>query len=114
MSVVSIVEGYAELASIPILLRRLGVDAAPAFRVKRNLVVKPGELERALEAVVRVRSSPSAVLVLLDADDDCPAQLAPALLERARAVTILPVSMVFAMREIEAWFLGGIEPASCT
>lgn len=109
MSVVSIVEGYAELASVPLLLRRLGIEAAPAFRVKRNLVVKAGELERALEAAVRVRASPSAVLVLLDADDDCPAQLAPALLARARVVTNLPVSVVFAVREIEAWFLGGIE-----
>jgi len=109
VSVVSIVEGFAELESIPLLLRRLGVQAAPAVRVKRTLVVKPGELERALEAVVRVRSHPSAVLVLLDADDDCPAQLAPALLARARAVTNLPVSVVLAMREIEAWFLGGIE-----
>ena len=109
MSVVSIVEGHAEVVSIPVLLRRLGVQAGPAFRVKRNLVVKSGELERALEAALRVRSNPSAVLVLLDADDDCPAQLAPALLERARAVTSLPVSVVFAVREIESWFLGGIE-----
>lgn len=109
MSVVSIVEGHAELASIPVLLRRLGVEAAPAFRVKRNLVVKRGELERTMIQALRERANPTAVLVLLDADDDCPAQLAPALLARARAVTSLPVSVVFAMREVEAWFLGGIE-----
>ncbi len=109
MSVVSIVEGYAELASVPILLRRLGVEAAPPFRVKRNLVVKGGELERTIKQALRERANPSAFLVLLDADDDCPAQLGPALLARARPVTHLPVSVVFAVREIEAWFLGGIE-----
>jgi hypothetical protein len=109
VSVVSIVEGYAETASIPVLLRRLGIDAAPAFRVKRNLVVKRNELERTVLQAVRERTNPSAVLVLLDADDDCPAQLGPALHARARKVTPLPVSVVFAVREIEAWFLGGIE-----
>ena len=109
MSVVSIVEGKAELASIPLLLRRLGVDAAPAFRVKRNLVVKPGQLERAIQQAIRDRQNATAVLVLLDADKDCPAKLAPALLARARDVTHLPVSVVFAVRELEAWFLGGIE-----
>lgn len=109
MSVISIVEGDAEVESVPVLLRQLGFDPAKPFRVKRNRVVKPGQLERAVEFAVRARSDPSAVLILLDADDDCPAQLAPALAARARAVTPLPVSVVLAMRELEAWFLGGIE-----
>ncbi|HEX8674203.1 MAG TPA: DUF4276 family protein [Longimicrobium sp.] len=109
MSIISIVEGFAEVSSVPVLLRRLGVEPATPFRVHRNLFVKPGELERTLRLATRARADPSAVLVLLDADDDCPAQLAPALLARARAVTSLPVSVVFAVREIEAWFLGGIE-----
>jgi hypothetical protein len=107
--VVSIVEGFAEVESVPVLLRRLGVEPARPIRAKRNLVVKPGQLERLVELAVRARPDPSAVLVLLDADDDCPAQLAPLLLARARAVTDLPVSVVLAMREIEAWFLGGIK-----
>lgn len=49
------------------------------------------------------------MLVLLDADDDCPAELAPQLLERCARVSSVPVSVVFAVREIEAWFLGGVE-----
>lgn len=109
MSVVSIVEGYAEVESVPVLLRRLGVEPATPFRVHRNKVVRPGELERAVIQATRARADPRAVLVLLDADDDCAAQLAPSLLTRARAVTQLPVSVVFAVRELEAWFLGGIE-----
>jgi hypothetical protein len=109
MSLLPIVEGHAETESIPVLLRRLGVDCLRPFRVKRNRVVKPGELERALEQAVRDREGATAILVLLDADDDCPKEDAPGLLARAKAATPLPVSFVFAMRELEAWFLGGIE-----
>jgi len=109
VSIVSIVEGFAETESLPILLRRMGADPARPFRVKRNKVVKPGELERAVIQAMRDRVGATAVVVLLDADDDCPAQLAPALLARARSVTPLPVSVVFAVRELEAWFLGSIE-----
>lgn len=109
MALVPIVEGHAEVRSVPVLMRRLGIDVARPFRVKRNQVVKPGELERAVTLAVADRESATAVLVLLDADDDCPAELAPALMQRCARVTSLPVSVVFAMRELEAWFLGGIE-----
>lgn len=108
MAVLPIVEGHAETESVPVLLRRLGIPCVRPFRVKRNKVVKPGELERAITLATMDRAGATAVLVLLDADDDCPAALAPALLQRARAVSPLPVSVVFAVREFEAWFLGGI------
>jgi hypothetical protein len=109
VALVPIVEGHAEVHSIPVLMRRLGVEVARPFRVKRNQIVRPGELERAVLLAVADRAHASAVLVLLDADDDCPAELAPALLKRCRQVTDLPVSVVFATRELEAWFLGGIQ-----
>lgn len=110
MALIPIVEGHAEVRSIPVLMRRLGIhDVARPFRVKRQLVVKAGELERAVTLAVADRAPATAVLVLLDADDDCPAELAPALVERCAQVTDVPVSVVFAMRELEAWFLGGIE-----
>ena len=45
-------------------------------------------------------------MVLLDADDDCPAQLGPQILERARRVVPhRSVSVVLANREYEGWFL---------
>ena len=109
MALVPIVEGHAETESIPVLMRRIGVPVARPFRVKRNKVVREGELERAITQAVLDRAGASAVLVLLDGDDDCPAELAPVLLERCRKVTELPVSLVFAVRELEAWFLGGLE-----
>ncbi len=110
MAIVPIVEGHAEVESIPVLLRRLApaLDVARPFRVKRNRVVKPGELERAIALAQQDRRDPTGILVVLDADDDCPATLAPSLLERCRRVTELPCAVVIANHEIEAWLLGGV------
>jgi hypothetical protein len=77
-AIVPIVEGQSEVVSIPILLRRLlhrsghyELEVARPFRVKRNRVVRPGELEKALVLATRSRPGAAAVVVVLDADDDC-------------------------------------------
>ncbi|MFW6162790.1 MAG: DUF4276 family protein [Planctomycetota bacterium] len=113
VSVVSIVEGHSEQQSVPVLLRRLQarlgtyqVRIARPFRVKRNRVVREGELERAVTQALRSRENTGALLLLLDADDDCPVRLGQSLLARCRACTGLPVAVVLANREFEAWFLG--------
>ncbi|MBM4284241.1 MAG: DUF4276 family protein [Deltaproteobacteria bacterium] len=46
------------------------------------------------------------MIIILDADDDCPAQLGPSLLKRCQQVTKLPCLVVIANREIESWLLG--------
>src|SRR4030042_2063891 len=109
--ILPIVEGQSEVESVPILLRRIrdlmhafNIQIARPYRVKRNKVVKQGELERAIEQGIRDRGNVSAILLLLDADDDCPAALAPQLSERCRQTTHLPVAVVFANIEIEGWF----------
>ena len=117
--IVPIVEGYSEVASVPILLRRmlaktghheLTASIGKPIRVKRNRIVKEGELEREIAKAKRCRPGCRCVLVLLDADDDCPAELGPSLLERARSAHAdLRISVVLAKREFEAWFLGSIE-----
>ncbi len=94
------------------VLHELGVfDVAVArpFRVKRQRVVREGELERTILQAERSRPGASAMLVILDADDDCPADLASRLLERARAQTELPVCVVLPKTEIEAWILGAVD-----
>ena len=85
------------------------MQIARPFRVKRNRVVKNGELERAVQQAVRDRENAGCIMVLLDADEDCPAQLGPSLLQRCRRATGLPVSVVLANKEFEAWFLGAKE-----
>jgi hypothetical protein len=94
------------------VLHELGVfdlDVARPFRVKRQRVVRAGELERSIVQAERSRPGASAVFVILDADEDCPAELASHLLERARAQTDLPVSVVSPKIEIEAWILAAVD-----
>ncbi|MCD6327482.1 hypothetical protein J7M28_08015 [bacterium] len=76
----------SEVASVPIILRRILVERdrheliasiAKPIRVKRNKIVKEGELERTISKARLIRPGCRCVLVLLDADDDCPAELGP-------------------------------------
>jgi len=108
LSIAAIVEGHAEVESVPVLLRRIfaqlgvsDIQVARPFRVKRNRVVKPGELERAISQTIRDRAEIGGIMVLIDSDDDCPAELGLQLLERAKNTTHIPVSVVLAHREFE-------------
>jgi Domain of unknown function (DUF4276) len=116
LAIAAIVEGHAEVESVPLLLRRIfaqlgvsDIQVARPFRVKRNRVVKPGELERAIRQTIRDRAEVGGIMVLIDSDDDCPAQLGSRLLDRAKTTTQLPVAVVLANREFECWFLGSKE-----
>lgn len=115
-SLIPIVEGQSEVESAGVLLRRIlyakdtyDVEVARPFRVKRNKVVRRGELEKAIRQAELSRGGAAAILVVLDADDDCPADLGPALEARAKAATELPVALVLAEIEFEAWLLGAKE-----
>ena len=115
MRVASIVEGHGEVAALPVLFRRLVADwsiAGPVefpmpIRVKRDrFVQQPKEFDRFVELAASKAGPEGRVMILLDADDDCPATLGPHLLERARAVhREIPFSVVLANREFEAWFI---------
>lgn len=114
--IIPVVEGQSEERAIGVLMRRvlhdLGVfnlAVARPFRVKRQRVVRQGELERCIVQAERSRFGASSVLVVLDADQDCPAVLASQLLERAQLQTDLPVRVVFPKVEIEAWILGAVD-----
>ena len=116
-----IVEGAGEERAVPQLLRRIAQDLQPtssiqvrlARRLGRNKLVNPGGIERSVDDVARELARPCAIFVLLDADDDCPATLGPALLSRARqARGDLPVAVVLAKMEFEAWFLASAESLS--
>ena len=109
-----IVEGHGEMEAVPILIRRVAkslypellVDTPRPIRVPRNQVVKAGELKRVVELAARKIRGQGAIFILLDSDDDCPAQLGPSLLHRALQVrSNLPIAVVLAKHEFEAWFL---------
>ena len=113
-----IVEGKGEVEAVPILIRRIAenlypellIDTPRPFRVSRNQVVKMGEIERAVNFIAQKIGGRGAIFILLDSDDDCPAQLGPELLCRARQTrSDLLIAVVLAKREFEAWFLAAVE-----
>lgn len=116
---ICIVEGDGECQALPVLIRRLCGDAAvmaldlpPPIRVKRaNFITDAVTRRNYLElARSKARDDDGAILVLLDADDDCPAELAKRLFsEIAEAVSPRRVALVLAKREFEAWFLAASE-----
>jgi hypothetical protein len=111
-----IVEGHSEVQSVPVLLRRIlgtlniyNICIARPYRVKRQKITKEGELERVIQLALQDPPGVAAIIVLLDADDDCPKVLGSSLLARAEKTTSLPVAVVIANRELEGWFLGAKE-----
>jgi hypothetical protein len=112
-----VVEGEGEVEATPLLVRRICGEIHENFAVKttrpvrapRSKLVRPGELERAIRLARNATSGRGPVLVLLDADDDLPCLLGPAL--KARADAVAPpdgVSIVVPKVEFEAWFLASI------
>ena len=113
-----IVEGHGEVEAVPILIRRIAaslypellIETPPPIRIPRNKVVKEGELENSVELAARKMGGHGGVFILLDSDDDCPAQLGPELRRRAlRARGDLPIAVVLAKHEFESWFLATTE-----
>lgn len=110
------VEGQGDVASLPVIVRRIA-EAQGVFdlrtslyRMQRYAIVRPGELERAIERAARSSERPRGILVLLDADDDLPCVLGPTLTARARAARPdVPSRVVLANREKEAWYLAAAE-----
>ena len=113
-----IVEGHGEVQSVPVLIRRiaaelypeLAIDIPRPIRVHRDKFVKDDELEREVEFAARKIQGQGAILIILDSGNDCPAELGPTLLHRAsQAHSNLPIAVVLAKQEFEAWFLAAAE-----
>lgn len=115
MRIACIVEGDGEVAALPVLLRRMTQwrspqtypDVPPPIRVHRDRFLnRDEEFRRHLLLAAAKCGENGWILVLLDADDDCPATLGANILKRAQAlVPHRPVSVVLANREFEAWFI---------
>jgi hypothetical protein len=116
VEIACIIEGDGEEQALPVLLRRIlneieptlgwQVRLHPPIRRARDMLKKPEHLSRVVELAARLISGQGAVLVLIDADDDCPATLGPDLLATAQAArSDVPISVILANMEYEAWFL---------
>ena len=113
-----VVEGKSEVAAVPILIRRVAAIHYPELetviprpiRIPRNQVFRIGELERAVGLAYQNIGRQGAIFITLDSDDDCPAELGPALLHRVSQVfRNMPIAVVLAKHEFEAWFLAAAE-----
>jgi hypothetical protein len=115
IAVASIVEGDGEVTALPILLRRMNDWKSPAARVeplkpirvrRDRFLNKDDEFRKQLLLAAAKCGDGGWILIVLDADDDCPAERSADVQRRARS--IVPhrrVSVVMANREFEAWFI---------
>lgn len=116
-TLVAIVEGVGEVEAIPLLVRRwfesrnLTAPQIPRpIRIPKRRLLAEGELERTIEQAARRCTPDGAILVLVDADEDCAAELGPRILDRARtARRDRTIAVVLPVVEFEAWLLAAAE-----
>ena len=120
VKIIQIVEGHGECSATPILIRRIASDIFPDFvpqilypiRIPASRLLKAGEIERAVALASYKVNGVGGIFILLDGDfkDCCPAQNGPELLARAQATRRnMPIFVVLAKMEYEAWFLAAAE-----
>ncbi len=115
-NIVPIVEGTGEQKALPTLchkiLREMGRSdvfiSAPITAKGKGNITRPGGLEKFLDAAFHEPNC-AATLVLLDADKACALRLAESLSKRVNVHgTRVPVVIVVATCEYEAWFLASL------
>ncbi len=115
--IVCIVEGDGEVRAIPVLLRRLAaaneiynLEIPPPIRVHRDkFLMRQEEFERKLR-LAAAKARGGTVMVILDADDDCPVQLARNIETRARSIIQnASLAVVIPNREYEAWLIAAAD-----
>jgi hypothetical protein len=111
-----IVEGAGDAASLPLLARKiLDERLTDNFFISRPInahgktnLTKYGGVEKLALYAARLPHC-VGVLILCDADDDCPVELAKELAGRVRRLRLpVPVAVVCAMRMFENWFLASL------
>lgn len=120
-----IVEGHGEVEAVQALLRRIVRDVGfrgvlrvgSPIRVRaRSFVGDETYFERYVHlAAAKAAQAHGSVLILLDCEDDCPAELGPRLLSRAHAVrNDVTVVVALAYREFETWFIAAAQSLAGT
>jgi hypothetical protein len=116
LTIQPIVEGYGEVAAVPILLRRFQAEledygfriARPIRRSRSQLITE--EQVRISVQLAMLRSHCAGIIILFDGDDDCPAELGPKIQRWAQAeAREVLCQVVLAQKEYEAWFIASIE-----
>ncbi|HRU04178.1 MAG TPA: DUF4276 family protein [Candidatus Brocadiia bacterium] len=111
-----IVEGYGDVAAVPVLLRRLAEEAGchqlqvgRPIRQPASKLIKEDSLRRAVQ-LAKIQPGCAAILILFEHEDGCPKTLGPQLAQWAQAEAApVPCAVALAHREYEAWFLASVE-----
>lgn len=111
--IAAIVEGPGEENAVPSLVRRILQERLVRYdieipRAKVKVAKGKGGLKKRLESYIgrALVDGCAAILVLLDADNDCPLELASDLSARASALNApVPIAIVCAKSEYETWFI---------
>ena len=112
--IVSIVEGQGEVQAVRLLLQRVAEMVAPGvyvdFRTPHHLprtkIAHRAALEQAIGRVVGAHPDCTGILLMFDADKDCPVKLAESLIATAAECRgDRTVCAVIPVQEYEAWFL---------
>ena len=117
-NIAAIVEGDGDVKAVPGLLRRLLWERLLRYDIqatkpkpahgKSNLLKK---FEQFLQYAVI--DNCDAILVILDAEEECPVSEARTLAARAAALNLtVPVAIVYAKSEYETWFIASL--SECT
>lgn len=122
--IASIVEGDGEVSAMPVLLRRLAaewdpstlVNPLPPIRVRRDKFLnKDDEFRSKLLLAAAKGGEDGWILIVLDADDDCPASLGAHIRQKAQQyVPHRRLSVVLANREFESWFIAAAQSLNGT
>ena len=118
-----IVEGHGEESAVPVLFRRLAVEAfdAPAavnvlapIRVSRAKICSCSDDFIRLLRIANINAGDDGyVVILFDSDDDCPVEVADLVRTKSREVLGHDrVMCVVAHREFESWYIAAAESLS--
>lgn len=130
MNIAPIVEGHGEVEAVPILIRRISQtlgktepQIALPIRCPKNKIIRKNksgnieiekiELERVIKLASLKLTPPGAIILLFDADADCPASMGRQLLDVIKEIRgDIPISVVLSKCEYEAWFLASLSSLS--
>lgn len=111
LSIIAIVEGHGEVRAAPGLIRRILGERLGRYDISRISAMRANgksDLVNNLELRLGIAmiERPDAILVLVDADDECPVEAVGSLVDRASALNLgVPVAVVYAKSEYETWFI---------
>ena len=112
-----IVEGHGEVSSIRTLLDlilasdNLHVEVTRPIRLDRGKIVQPEQLRRHAQLAQSNAGPRGGVLLLFDADDDCPVKMRDSCKDVLLSLDY-PHAIAVANRQFESWFLASISSIS--